>query len=61
VEEPEPKGPYGAKGIGEGAIIPAAPSIANAVHNATGIRIRELPLSPERIYNALKRADGSMR
>lgn len=54
VEEPEPKGPYGARGVGEGAIIPAAPSIANALYNAVGVRIKELPLTPEKIYNALK-------
>lgn len=54
VEEPEPKGPYGAKGVGEGAIIPAAPPIANALYEAIGVRIKELPLTPEKIYNALK-------
>lgn len=51
-------GPGGAKGAGEGGIIPVAPAVANALHAATGVRIRDLPLSPERVWRAM-RQDGS--
>jgi xanthine dehydrogenase molybdenum-binding subunit len=54
VEAPEPTGPFGAKGIGEPVLVAVAPAIANAVHDAIGVRIRELPLLPERILRALE-------
>lgn len=54
VESHEPYGPYGAKEVGEGAIMPTIPAILNAIYDATGVRIRELPLTPERVYMALK-------
>jgi aldehyde oxidoreductase len=54
VEDPEPTGPFGAKGVGEPALIPTAPAIVNAVYNATGRRIYDLPLTPERVLKALK-------
>ncbi len=47
-------GPYGAKGGGEGAVNPVSPCIANALHQATGVRIRRLPLTPERVWKALQ-------
>ncbi len=53
VEEPEPDGPFGAKGIGEIPICAVAPAIANAVHAATGERLRTLPLTPERVLDAV--------
>jgi CO/xanthine dehydrogenase Mo-binding subunit len=49
-------GPHGAKGVAEGSIIPVAPAIANAVFAATGVRIRDLPLTPERVWRALRDA-----
>lgn len=49
----EPTGPYGAKSIGEIVINTAAPAIANAIFNATGIQFRELPITPEKMFNAL--------
>jgi CO/xanthine dehydrogenase Mo-binding subunit len=52
-------GPYGAKGGGEGAMNPVAAAIANALYGATGVRIREAPLKPERIWRALMEGDGS--
>ena len=53
-------GPYGAKGIGEPAMTPVAPAIANAVANAIGVRVFELPITPERIIMALSgRAEGN--
>jgi 4-hydroxybenzoyl-CoA reductase subunit alpha len=54
VESHEPNGPFGAKEVGEGAIMPTIPAILNAVSDAIGVRIDELPLTPERIYMALK-------
>jgi CO/xanthine dehydrogenase Mo-binding subunit len=51
-------GPFGAKGIGEPSCVPIAPALANAVCNAIGTRIYDLPLTPERIVMALKRMGG---
>ena len=51
-------GPFGAKGIGEPSLTPAAPAVANAVANAIGIRIHNLPLTPERVLAALDHAGG---
>jgi CO/xanthine dehydrogenase Mo-binding subunit len=53
VEVPAPAGPFGARGVGEPPIIPAPAAIANAIQNATGVRLTELPMSPERIALAL--------
>jgi CO/xanthine dehydrogenase Mo-binding subunit len=49
VEVPSPAGPFGARGVGEPPIVPAPAAMANAIHDATGLRITELPLTPERI------------
>lgn len=49
-------GPHGAKGVAEGSIIPVAPALANAVFAATGARIKDLPLTPERVWRALRSA-----
>jgi len=57
IESGEPNGPYGAKEVGEGAIMPTIPAILNAVYDATGVRITELPLTPERVRLALKQAE----
>jgi len=54
VESGEPNGPYGAKEVGEGGIMPTIPAIMNAVYDATGVRFRELPLTPERVLMAMK-------
>lgn len=54
VESDEPNGPYGAKEVGEGAIMPTIPAIVNAVYDAIGVRIHELPLTPERVYTAIR-------
>ena len=53
VEVPAPAGPFGARGVGEPPIIPAPAAIANAIQNATGARLTELPMNPERIALAL--------
>jgi CO/xanthine dehydrogenase Mo-binding subunit/aerobic-type carbon monoxide dehydrogenase small subunit (CoxS/CutS family) len=56
IEDPEPLGPWGAKGIGEPALIPTAPAILNAIHDATGVRLRHVPATPDRVRGALKEA-----
>jgi CO/xanthine dehydrogenase Mo-binding subunit len=54
VEAPEPHGPFGAKGVGETSLIPAAPAITNAIYNAIGARITSLPATKEKILNAIR-------
>jgi CO/xanthine dehydrogenase Mo-binding subunit len=54
IENHDGPGPYGAKGMGESGIVSVAPAIGNALYRATGVRIRELPLTPERVWRALK-------
>lgn len=54
VESSEPNGPYGAKEVGEGAIMPTIPAIINALWDAVGVRINELPVSSERLYKAIR-------
>ena len=54
VEDPHQEGPFGAKGMGEAGMNPTAPAIANAIYNATGVRLTHLPMTPERILRALK-------
>ena len=54
VESNEPNGPYGAKEVGEGAIMPTIPAILNAIYDATGVRLKELPCSSERMFVQLK-------
>jgi CO/xanthine dehydrogenase Mo-binding subunit len=59
VQNSDGPGPYGAKGMGESGIVSVAPAIGNALFNATGVRIRDLPLTPERVWRALRdRGDG---
>jgi aldehyde oxidoreductase len=54
IEDPSPIGPFGAKGIGEQAVIPTAPAILNALHDAIGIRLRKIPATPDRVRAAIK-------
>ncbi len=58
VESNEPHGPYGAKEVGEGAIMPVIPAILNALYDATGIRIDELPVTPERLIATMQANRG---
>jgi CO/xanthine dehydrogenase Mo-binding subunit len=54
ISAPHKEGPYGAKGTGETQMTPTAPAVANAIYNAVGVRIRDLPITRERIFKALR-------
>lgn len=54
VENGDGAGPFGAKGAGEGSLIPVSPAVANALYRLTGVRMRALPLTPERVWRALR-------
>ena len=54
----EPTGPFGAKGVGEGATNPVAAAVANAVYNAIGVRVKDLPISVEKVLKGLKEKGG---
>lgn len=56
VETHDPEGPFGAKGVGEPPLVAVAPAVANAIYDAVGVRIKELPITPEKILAALKAA-----
>lgn len=53
IGEPDPRGPFGAKEVGQGPLLPIMPAIANAVYDAVGVRIDEVPITPEKIMKAL--------
>jgi 4-hydroxybenzoyl-CoA reductase subunit alpha len=53
VENPDPNGPFGAKEVGQGPLLPMMPAVANAVYDAVGVRIDEVPITPEKIVKAL--------
>ncbi len=59
VEVPNPRHPYGVRGVGETPIVPPMAAIANAVENATGIRFTALPMSPPRVLEAIDAARAS--
>jgi 4-hydroxybenzoyl-CoA reductase subunit alpha len=54
VEHPDPRGPFGAKEVGQGPLLPVMPAVANAVYDAIGVRIDEVPITPEKIVKALE-------
>ena len=56
IEEPDALGPFGAKGLGEHVLIPTAPAILNAIHDACGAWVRKLPATPERVLRAIQTA-----
>jgi len=58
IETVDRDGPYGAKGIGEPGCVPTAPAIANAIYDAIGLRIKDLPITPEKIVRALREKEG---
>ena len=55
VESYEPRGPFGAKEVGEGATLPVLGAIANAIRDATGVRVTELPITPQRILEGIQK------
>jgi len=58
VEDPEPTGPYGAKGVGEPGLVPTAPAILAAIREATGARLNRVPATPDRLRRAIRAAEG---
>jgi len=54
VEDPDPNGPYGAKEVGQGPLLPIPPALANALFDAVGVRVDEIPATPEKVLKALK-------
>jgi 4-hydroxybenzoyl-CoA reductase subunit alpha len=54
IENPDPRGPFGAKEAGQGPLLPVMPAVANAVYDAVGVRIDEVPITPEKILKALE-------
>jgi 4-hydroxybenzoyl-CoA reductase alpha subunit len=55
IEHPDPEGPFGAKEVGQGPLLPIMPAVANAVYDAVGVRIDQIPVTPEKIVRALQR------
>ena len=54
VETNDPEGPYGAKEAGQGPLLPVMPAIANAIYNAVGVRVDEIPITPDKIYKGIQ-------
>jgi CO/xanthine dehydrogenase Mo-binding subunit len=59
VEVANPGHPYGVRGVGEVSIVPPMAAVANAIYDAVGVRMTELPMSPGKVLEALQRARGS--
>ena len=57
IEEPDAHGPFGAKGLGEHVLIPTAPALLNAIKDATGVRITQVPATPSRLRAAIRMQD----
>ncbi|MGH7752713.1 MAG: xanthine dehydrogenase family protein molybdopterin-binding subunit, partial [Gemmatimonadales bacterium] len=57
IEDPDPNGPFGAKEVGQGPLLPVPPAIANAVYDAVGVRVDEVPITPEKVLKALRRKE----
>lgn len=55
VEVPDPRGPWGARGVGELPFLPLAPAILTTIHDATGIWMDSLPVTPERMWRAIQK------
>jgi 4-hydroxybenzoyl-CoA reductase subunit alpha len=59
IEDPDPNGPFGAKEVGQGPLLPVPPAVANAIYDAVGVRIDEIPITPDKVLRALeKKAKG---
>ena len=57
VEDPDPNCPYGAKEVGQGPLLPVMPALANAIYDAVGVRIDEIPITPDKVLRALQQED----
>jgi 4-hydroxybenzoyl-CoA reductase alpha subunit len=57
IEDPDPNCPYGAKEVGQGPLLPVMPALANAIHDAVGVRIDEVPITPEKVLRALEKRE----
>jgi len=55
IEDPDPNGPFGAKEVGQGPLLPVMPAVANAVYDAVGVRVDEIPVTPEKVLKALRK------
>ena len=58
VEDPDPEGPYGAKEVGQGPLLPVPPALANAIHDAVGVRVDQVPIHPHMVLAALSARDA---
>jgi hypothetical protein len=54
VEDPDPNCPFGAKEVGQGPLLPVMPAVANAIYDAVGVRIDEVPITPDKVLKALE-------
>jgi CO/xanthine dehydrogenase Mo-binding subunit len=57
IEDPDPNCPYGAKEVGQGPLLPVMPAVANAIYDAVGVRIHEIPITPDKVLRALESKD----
>ena len=57
IEDPDPNGPFGAKEVGQGPLLPVIPAIANAVYDAVGVRVDEVPITPEKVLKAIRKKE----
>jgi CO/xanthine dehydrogenase Mo-binding subunit len=60
VEDPDPLGPLGVIGIGEPAMVPTIPAVMNAIYDAVGVRIFDLPATPEKVLMAIREKERQM-
>ena len=62
IEDPDPNCPFGAKEVGQGPLLPVMPAVANAIYDAVGVRIDEVPITPDKVLRALElKAQGKTR
>ena len=54
IEDPDPNGPFGAKEVGQGPLLPVMPAVANAIYDAVGVRVDEVPITPDKVLKALE-------
>ncbi|HMI00699.1 MAG TPA: molybdopterin cofactor-binding domain-containing protein [Bradyrhizobium sp.] len=57
IEDPDPNGPFGAKEVGQGPLLPVMPAVANAVYDAVGVRVDEVPITPEKVLKAIRKKE----